>query len=34
MALKLVGPGKSVPKLFNLVVDIPAHYDPIKYEFD
>ena len=34
MALKLVGPGKSVPKLFNVIIEIPAHSDPIKYEVD
>ena len=34
MALKLVGPGKRVPKLFNVIIEIPAHSDPIKYEVD
>ena len=34
MALKLVGPGKRVPKLFNVIIEIPAHADPIKYEVD
>ena len=34
MALKLVGPGKSIPKLFNVIIEIPAHSDPIKYEVD
>ncbi|RZP22509.1 MAG: inorganic diphosphatase [Burkholderiaceae bacterium] len=34
MALKLVGPGKSVPRLFNVIIEIPAHSDPIKYEVD
>ena len=34
MALKLVGPGKLVPKLFNVIIEIPAHSDPIKYEVD
>ena len=34
MALKFVGPGKSIPRLFNIIVEIPAHSDPIKYEVD
>ena len=34
MALKLVGPGRSVPRLFNVIIEIPAHSDPIKYEVD
>ena len=34
MALKLVGPGKSIPRLFNVIIEIPAHYEPIKYEVD
>ena len=34
MALKLVGPGKSVPRLFNIIIEISAHSDPIKYEVD
>ena len=34
MALKLVGPGKSIPRLFNVIIEIPAHSDPIKYEVD
>ena len=34
MALKLVGTGKSIPRLFNVIIEIPAHSDPIKYEVD
>ena len=34
MALKLVGPGKSVPRLFNVIIEILAHSDPVKYEVD
>ena len=34
MALKLVGPGKSIPRLFNVIIEIPAHSEPIKYEVD
>ena len=34
MALKLVGPGRNVPRLFNVIIEIPAHSDPIKYEVD
>ena len=34
MALKLVGAGKSIPGLFNVIIEIPAHSDPIKYEVD
>ncbi len=34
MALKLIGPGKLVPKLFNVIIEIPAHSDPIKYEVE
>ena len=34
MALKLVGPGRSVPRSFNVIIEIPAHSDPIKYEVD
>ena len=34
MALKLVGAGKSIPRLFNVIIEIPAHSDPIKYEVD
>ena len=34
MALKLVRPGRSTPKLFNVIIEIPAHSDPIKYEVD
>ena len=34
MALKLVGPRNSITRLFNVIIEIPAHSDPIKYEVD
>ena len=32
--MKLIGLGKSVPRQFNIITEIPAHSDPIKYEVD
>lgn len=34
MGLKLVEPGKAVPNDINVVIEIPAHSNPIKYEVD
>jgi len=34
VALKLVGPSRTAPQLFNVIIEIPAHSDPIKYEVD
>jgi inorganic pyrophosphatase len=34
MGLKLVGPGRAVPDDINVVIEIPAHSDPVKYEVD
>lgn len=34
MALKLVDPGKELPNFFNVIIEIPSHSDPIKYEVD
>jgi inorganic pyrophosphatase len=34
MALKSVSAGKNCPEEFNVIVEIPAHSDPIKYEVD
>jgi inorganic pyrophosphatase len=34
MGLKLVEPGRSVPNDINVVIEIPAHSDPVKYEVD
>ena len=34
MALKLVGPSRTAPQLFNVIIEIPAHSDHIKYEVD
>jgi inorganic pyrophosphatase len=34
MSLHLVPPGRALPDDFNVVVEIPAHADPIKYEVD
>ena len=34
MALKSVPAGKNCPEEFNVIVEIPAHSDPIKYEVD
>ncbi len=34
MALYNVTPGGNVPDEFNVIIEIPAHSDPIKYEVD
>jgi inorganic pyrophosphatase len=34
MALKSVSAGRNSPEEFNVIVEIPAHSDPIKYEVD
>jgi len=34
MNLEKVGPGKNVPNEINVVIEIPAHSDPVKYEVD
>ena len=33
-ALVKLGPGKKVPDEINVVIEIPSHSDPIKYEVD
>ena len=34
MNLDRVGPGKNFPNEINVVIEIPAHSDPVKYELD
>jgi inorganic pyrophosphatase len=34
MNLDRVGPGKKVPDEVNVIIEIPAHSDPVKYEVD
>jgi inorganic pyrophosphatase len=34
MNLDRVTPGKNVPNEINVIVEIPAHADPVKYELD
>jgi len=34
MSLDKVSPGKSLPEDINVIIEIPAHSDPIKYEVD
>jgi inorganic pyrophosphatase len=34
MNLDRVGPGANVPNEINVVIEIPAHSDPVKYELD
>ncbi len=34
MNLDKVSPGENVPNEFNVIVEIPAHSDPVKYEVD
>ena len=34
MALNNVPSGKSLPNDFNVIIEIPAHADPVKYEVD
>ena len=34
MNLDRVNPGKKIPDEFNVIIEIPAHSDPVKYEVD
>lgn len=34
MSLIKISPGKNVPENINVVIEIPAHGDPVKYEVD
>ncbi|MEY4000897.1 MAG: hypothetical protein RI968_15, partial [Pseudomonadota bacterium] len=34
MSLKSIPAGDNAPDEFNVVIEIPAHSDPIKYEVD
>ncbi|MFZ9841891.1 MAG: inorganic diphosphatase, partial [Burkholderiaceae bacterium] len=34
MALNNVPAGNKLPEEFNVIIEIPAHSDPIKYEVD
>lgn len=34
MSFKEIGPGKDIPNDFNVVIEIPMHSDPVKYEVD
>ncbi|BDW11653.1 inorganic pyrophosphatase [Polynucleobacter sp. SHI8] len=34
MSLNNVTPGKKIPDLFNVIIEIPMNADPIKYEVD
>ena len=34
MSLLQVSPGKNPPEVFNVVIEIPAQSDPVKYEVD
>ena len=34
MNLDRVGPGNNIPEEINVVIEIPAHSDPVKYEVD
>jgi inorganic pyrophosphatase len=34
MNLDRVGPGKNLPEEINVIIEIPAHSDPVKYEVD
>ena len=34
MNLDRVNPGKDLPEEFNVIIEIPAHSDPVKYEVD
>jgi len=34
MNLDRVGPGKNVPEDINVIIEIPSHSDPVKYEVD
>ena len=34
MSLNEVSPGKNIPDEINVIIEIPAHSDPVKYEVD
>lgn len=34
MSLNDIGPGKNLPQECNVIIEIPAHSDPVKYEVD
>jgi len=34
MNLDRVGPGKDIPNDLNVIIEIPSHADPVKYEVD
>jgi inorganic pyrophosphatase len=34
MNIDRVGPGKDIPNDFNVIIEIPSHADPVKYEVD
>ena len=34
MNLDRVGPGRDVPNQINVIIEIPSHSDPVKYEVD
>jgi inorganic pyrophosphatase len=34
MILDRVGAGRNLPEEFNVIIEIPAHSDPVKYEVD
>jgi len=34
MNLDRVGPGKRAPDVVNVIIEIPSHSDPVKYEVD
>lgn len=34
MNLDRVGPGRDIPSDFNVIIEIPSHADPVKYEVD
>lgn len=34
MLLDKVGAGRKMPEEFNVIIEIPAHSDPVKYEID
>ncbi|SNX29301.1 inorganic pyrophosphatase [Polynucleobacter meluiroseus] len=34
MSLDKVKPGKKIPEIFNVIIEIPMNADPIKYEVD
>ena len=34
MSLSLIPPGKNIPDDVNVIIEIPAHSDPVKYEVD